>query len=238
MAMLGAGGGEVHSPCLRRDSRAGVGGTFEATVRGLSACLMTGGRRGMAMPCGTGGALWIAGSTPSSLGLMTMSAGLKPVLRWAKLFGAGKGRDCAGRELAFCLCLAGRIGGGGCSGLLLSESWGMPTTVTTRRFLGLSWSSSRVRLRGADMLLKAWLKEGRLVAMVVVSEREIYYRPYLFLFPARSQQRHTVTPPATLRPPATTIPVLHRHYTRQAPYFSAQPFNGLRRLHCPCRSRK
>ena len=238
MAMLGAGGGEVHSPCLRRDSRAGVGGTFEATVRGLSACLMTGGRRGMAMPCGTGGALWIAGSTPSSLGLMTMSAGLKPVLRWAKLFGAGKGRDCAGRELAFCLCLAGRIGGGGCSGLLLSESWGMPTTVTTRRFLGLSWSSSRVRLRGADMLLKAWLKEGRLVAMVVVSEREIYYRRYLFLFPARSQQRHTVTPPATLRPPAITIPVLHRHYTRQAPYFSAQPFNGLRRLHRPCRSRK
>ena len=238
MAMLGAGGGEVHSPCLRRDSRAGVGGTFEATVRGLSACLMTGGRRGMAMPCGTGGALWIAGSTPSSLGLMTMSAGLKPVLRWAKLFGAGKGRDCAGRELAFCLCLAGRIGGGGCSGLLLSESRGMPTTVTTRRFLGLSWSSSRVRLRGADMLLKAWLKEGRLVAMVVVSEREIYYRRYLFLFPARSQQRHIVTPPATLRPPAITIPVLHRHYTRQAPYFSAQPFNGLRRLHRPCRSRK
>ena len=56
MATLGAGG-DACSPCLRRDSRAGVGGTFEATLRGLSACLMTGGSRGMAIPCGTGGAL-------------------------------------------------------------------------------------------------------------------------------------------------------------------------------------
>ena len=111
-----------------------------------------------------------------------MSAGLNPVLRWAKLFGGGKGSGrelVLGRAFCFCLCLAtskermwsetgGEAGeGAGCSrGCWVSGtgSWGTPTTVTTRRFLGGSWSScfvwgteesSRVRLRGADIPLKA-----------------------------------------------------------------------------------